>query len=94
MRLSLALQVSEYRKWTSMPMYGSRCSRVYQTKKRGNPQATAEAVLKVVDAAEPPLRFALGSEVLPMARGIYANRLATWEDWETVSNAAQGHPMQ
>ncbi|URJ40288.1 SDR family NAD(P)-dependent oxidoreductase [Paenibacillus polymyxa] len=62
--------------------------------KRGNPQATAEAVLKIVDAAEPPLRFALGSEVLPVARGIYADRLATWEAWETVSNAAQGNPMQ
>lgn len=31
--VSLALQVSEYRKWTSMQMYGSRCSRIYQTKK-------------------------------------------------------------
>lgn len=62
--------------------------------KRGNPQATAEAVLKIVDAAEPTLRFALGSEVLPMTRGIYADRLATWEAWETVSNAAQGNPMQ
>ncbi len=62
--------------------------------KCGNAQATAEAVLKIVDAAEPPLRFALGSEILPMARGTYADRLATWEAWESVSNAAQGSPMQ
>ncbi|CAH1221813.1 putative oxidoreductase [Paenibacillus auburnensis] len=67
---------------------------ILSNEKRGNPQATAEAVLMIVDAAEPPLRFALGSEVLPMARGIYADRLATWEAWETVSNAAQGNPMQ
>jgi NAD(P)-dependent dehydrogenase (short-subunit alcohol dehydrogenase family) len=57
---------------------------------RGNPQATAEAILKIVDAEEPPLRFAVGSEVLPMAREVYADRLATWEAWEAVSNTAEG----
>jgi NAD(P)-dependent dehydrogenase (short-subunit alcohol dehydrogenase family) len=61
---------------------------------RGNPQATAEAILKIVDAEEPPLRFALGSEVLPMARAIYADRIATWETWETVSYAAQCTPTK
>jgi hypothetical protein len=59
---------------------------------RGDPQATAEAILAIVDAQDPPLRFALGSTVLPMARAIYDGRLATWEAWETVSNAAQGEP--
>ena len=60
--------------------------------KRGDPQATAEAVLKVVDAEEPPLRMLLGSQSLPRARAAYGERLATWEAWETVSNAAQGEP--
>ena len=60
--------------------------------KRGDPQATAEAVLKIVDTEEPPLRFILGSENLPTARAAYADRLAVWEAWETVSNAAQGKP--
>ncbi len=60
------------------------------SQKRGDPQATAEAVLKVVDAEEPPLRFILGSQNLPEARKAYAERLATWEAWESVSNAAQG----
>lgn len=60
------------------------------TSDRGDPQATAAAVLAMVDADEPPLRFALGSTVLPMARAVYADRLATWEAWEAVSNAAQG----
>ena len=60
------------------------------SQKRGNPQATAEAVLKIVDAEEPPLRFILGSQNLPEARAAYAERLATWEQWEAISNAAQG----
>jgi len=57
---------------------------------RGDPRATAKAILKIVDADNPPLRFALGATVLPMARTVYAERLATWEAWEPISNAAQG----
>lgn len=60
------------------------------TSKRGDPQATPGAILKVVDAEHPPLRFALGSTVLPAARATYADRIATWEAWEEISNAAQG----
>ena len=61
--------------------------------KRGDPQATAAAILKIVDAEEPPLRFIFGNETLPTARAAYADRLATWEAWEDVSNAAQGQPQ-
>ncbi len=61
---------------------------------RGDPQATAEALLEVVDAENPPLRFFLGSTGLPTVRAAYADRLATWEAWEAVSNAAQGEPKQ
>ncbi len=56
---------------------------------RGNPEATAEAILKVVDAEQPPLRLILGSASLSQVRSVYADRLATWEAWESVSNAAQ-----
>ncbi len=56
---------------------------------RGNPEATADAVLEVVDAEQPPLRLILGSHALPQVRSVYADRLATWEAWEAVSNAAQ-----
>jgi len=59
---------------------------------RGDPQATAEAILKIVDAEDPPLRFIVGNAMLPMVRAAYADRLATWEAWEDVSNAAQGEP--
>lgn len=62
------------------------------TAKRGDPQATAQAILAVVDAQDPPLRLILGNEGLPTMRKVYADRLATWEAWEAVSNAAQGEP--
>jgi NAD(P)-dependent dehydrogenase (short-subunit alcohol dehydrogenase family) len=61
---------------------------------RGDPEATAEAVLKLVDADDPPLRLGLGTTILPRARAAYAERLATWEAWEDVSNAAMGEPKK
>lgn len=57
---------------------------------QGNPEATPEAVFKVVDAENPPLRLSLGKYNLPEIRQAYSERLKTWEDWEEVSNAAQG----
>ena len=64
------------------------------TVERGDPQATPEALFKMIDAEKPPLRFILGNAALPMARAAYANRLATWEAWEAVSNEAQGEPTK
>ena len=61
---------------------------------RGDPEATAEAILRLVDADDPPLRFGLGTSILPRARAAYAERLATWEAWEDVSNAAMGEPKK
>lgn len=61
---------------------------------RGDPEATADAVLKLVDAENPPLRLGLGNSILPRARAAYADRLATWEAWEEVSNAAMGKPKK
>jgi NAD(P)-dependent dehydrogenase (short-subunit alcohol dehydrogenase family) len=58
---------------------------------RGDPQATAAAILKVVDSADPPLRIFLGSGGLPMTRAEYAKRIETWEKWNEVSVAAQGN---
>lgn len=60
----------------------------------GEPEATADAILKIVDAENPPLRFFVGTEGLPRARAAYADRLATWEAWEADSNAAQGEARQ
>jgi NAD(P)-dependent dehydrogenase (short-subunit alcohol dehydrogenase family) len=56
----------------------------------GDPEATGAAILKVVDAANPPLRIFFGSGGLPMARAEYAQRIETWEKWNAVSVEAQG----
>lgn len=61
-----------------------------KTMERGDPNATPDAIFKIVDAAQPPLRLFLGSHCLPWVRAAYAERLATWEEWEPVSNAVQG----
>ena len=55
----------------------------------GDPGATDDAILKLVDSNDPPLRLFLGTSGLPLARQKYAERIATWEKWADVSNAAQ-----
>jgi NAD(P)-dependent dehydrogenase (short-subunit alcohol dehydrogenase family) len=56
----------------------------------GDPAATGSAILKVVDAKDPPLRIFFGSTGLPMTRVEYARRIETWEKWNAVSLEAQG----
>jgi NAD(P)-dependent dehydrogenase (short-subunit alcohol dehydrogenase family) len=56
----------------------------------GNPEATSDAILKLVDTANPPLRLFLGKVALPWVKQVYAERLATWEDWKEVSEKAHG----
>ncbi|WP_295772165.1 SDR family NAD(P)-dependent oxidoreductase [uncultured Mucilaginibacter sp.] len=59
--------------------------------KRGDPNATPEAIFKVIDDENPPLRIFLGNQALPLMRDVYAARLATWEAWADVADAAQGN---
>jgi short-subunit dehydrogenase len=61
---------------------------------QGDPEATSQAILKLVDAENPPLRLGLGTSILPRARAAYEERLKTWEAWEDVSNAAMGEPKK
>ncbi|MFD4874367.1 SDR family oxidoreductase [Streptomyces sp. NPDC058420] len=56
----------------------------------GDPTASAAAVLKIVDADEPPLRCFLGSAPLGIAKADYEQRLAVWEEWQPVAELAQG----
>jgi NAD(P)-dependent dehydrogenase (short-subunit alcohol dehydrogenase family) len=56
----------------------------------GDPVATRAAVLRVVDAPEPPLRIFFGDGPLAIATADYESRLATWREWEPVSVAAHG----
>lgn len=56
----------------------------------GNPHASAAAMLKIVDAEQPPLRVFFGSSPLKTAKADYENRLRTWEQWQPISELAQG----
>jgi NAD(P)-dependent dehydrogenase (short-subunit alcohol dehydrogenase family) len=59
----------------------------------GNPVGTREAVLKVVDAENPPLRIFFGDGPLAIATKDYESRLAEWRAWEPVSIAAHGKDL-
>jgi NAD(P)-dependent dehydrogenase (short-subunit alcohol dehydrogenase family) len=56
----------------------------------GDPTASAEAVMKIVDADEPPLRAFFGSTPLSVAEKDYEGRLETWREWQPVAELAQG----
>jgi hypothetical protein len=57
----------------------------------GDPAAAAQALLKIVDSENPPLRVLFGQGFYPMLQQVYANRLKTWADWQDLSAEAQGH---
>jgi len=59
--------------------------------RRGDPEATGPAILKIVDAEDPPLRIFFGVGPLAMIREEYAQRIATWEQWNEVSELAHGN---
>ncbi len=61
---------------------------------QGDPRATPDAVLAVIDAEDPPLRFFVGSTGLPRVRDAYQARIALWEQWTELSNSAQGQPTK
>jgi len=56
----------------------------------GRPEATAVAILQLVDAPKPPLRLLLGKIGYPWLKEVYAERLATWEEWKDISVMAHG----
>ena len=64
--------------------------RAHGARKRGDPVASAAAVLKIVDADPPPLRCFFGNSPLQLAEADYASRLQTWREWQPVAELAQG----
>jgi NAD(P)-dependent dehydrogenase (short-subunit alcohol dehydrogenase family) len=58
----------------------------------GNPVATRDPILQLVDADNPPLRLFLGESPLRIAVADYGARLASWAQWQQLSAAAQGTP--
>ena len=85
---------------SQLPYYDGLRARLAQyfgpirARARGNPRATGAAILKVVDAKKPPLRIFFGSGPLEMMKSEYAQRVATWEAWDEVSQAAHGGPAE
>jgi len=56
----------------------------------GDPVASREAILRFVDAEEPPLRVFFGEAPLAIATADYERRLRTWNEWQPVALIAQG----
>ncbi|MDQ0593316.1 short-subunit dehydrogenase [Chryseobacterium ginsenosidimutans] len=56
----------------------------------GVPSATVTAVLKLVDAENPPLRLILGKAGIEWIKHAYSERMKTWDEWQDVSVAAHG----
>jgi len=56
----------------------------------GNPVATRETVLKLVDSDNPPLRIFFGEAPLGIATADYESRLAEWNAWDADSKKAHG----
>jgi hypothetical protein len=55
---------------------------------------TRDAVLRVVDTDEPPLRVFFGKDPLDFAVKDYESRLRTWREWNALSIAAYGAAKQ
>ena len=77
------------------PAYDDFREQVAQMRKQrnatpGDPNASAAAILQVVDAEHPPLRVFFGTAPLAIAEADYAQRLETWREWDHVSRIAQG----
>ncbi|WP_276503248.1 SDR family oxidoreductase [Terrimonas pollutisoli] len=56
----------------------------------GKPEATTEAILKLVDSPNPPMRLFLGKVAFPWVKQVYTERLAEWESWNEVAVKAHG----
>lgn len=56
----------------------------------GKPEATVDAILKVVDSPNPPLRVLFGKVAYNFVKEVYAQRLSSIEEWKEVSVGAHG----
>ncbi|WP_043650958.1 SDR family oxidoreductase [Cellulosimicrobium cellulans] len=57
----------------------------------GDPAAAGAAILKIVDAEQPPLRVFFGTAPTQVAPHVYQQRLDEWKQWEPLSIEADGH---
>jgi NADP-dependent 3-hydroxy acid dehydrogenase YdfG len=54
-----------------------------------HPKLAAEAIMKLVNSENPPLRLILGSMVYDIAVENTEKRISTWKEWESVSRSAE-----
>jgi NAD(P)-dependent dehydrogenase (short-subunit alcohol dehydrogenase family) len=83
------------RRATPLPAYDpvreeAAASRARRFSSSGDPAATREVILQLVDNEDPPLRLFLGESPLRVVTADYEGRLATWRLWQPVAAAAQG----
>lgn len=57
----------------------------------GKPEATVDAILKVIDSENPPLRLLLGKVAYHGMKQVYTERLKDIQAWKDVSISAHGH---
>lgn len=54
-----------------------------------DPKLAAEAIMKLVNSENPPLRLILGSLLYDLAVENAEKRISTWKEWESVSRSAE-----
>jgi len=54
----------------------------------GDPEATVDAIHKLIDSRNPPLRFFLGKIGLLKTKAVYGERIEEWEKWNETAIAA------
>ncbi|MES2387063.1 MAG: SDR family NAD(P)-dependent oxidoreductase [Bacteroidota bacterium] len=88
--------------WSGASAFQTEASEIYAPLKKafsdsltpdswGNPQATTEPVIKVIESENPPLRLMLGKVAHPFISDVYSKRLAAFDEWKEVSDTAHGH---
>jgi NAD(P)-dependent dehydrogenase (short-subunit alcohol dehydrogenase family) len=76
-----------------MDVYGpmrERRKKQLGARKRGDPEASGAAILKLVDAERPPLRCFFGATAFDIVRPDYESRIANWEEWDWLAKEAHG----
>jgi NAD(P)-dependent dehydrogenase (short-subunit alcohol dehydrogenase family) len=63
----------------------------WSTQPFGDPAATRDPLLALVDAPKPPLRAFFGSTPLPVVQHDYESRLTSWNEWQDLALQAQGN---
>lgn len=59
-----------------------------ETVEFGDPAAAGQAILELADAEDPPLRVFFGIQGHQIVPQVYADRLATWAEWQGLAERA------